>query len=170
MTIFVQCALQVAVVVLLALAAAALMRKRSAAIRHWILAIGLVFAFAMPALQAIAPRWGMPRTRIDALVGDTGAFAPVAGQPWLPVPQTIQTVGVAQQPVSFARAAGLVWIAGVVVGLVLLYAGFARLTWIASRCEPVIDRRWLTPAREIATQLGLRRDIAVLQSAHESLL
>lgn len=168
MTMFAQSALQVSVIVLLALAAAALMRNRSAAIRHWILAIGLVSAFAMPALQTIVPRWDVPRSGIHALVGEAGARVPAAGQQWLP--QAVQTVAVAQHPVSIARAAASIWTVGVAIGLLMLCAGFARLTWIASRCETVIDRRWVTSSREIAAQLGLRRDIAVLRSAHESLL
>src|SRR6266487_5634794 len=103
MTMFVQSALQVSAVVLLALAAASLMRNRSAALRHWILAIGLVSAFAMPALQTIVPRWDVPRSSIHALVGQTGARMPAAGRQWLP--QAVQTVVVTQQPVSVTRVA-----------------------------------------------------------------
>ena len=95
MTILLESLVRVSVVVLVALAAAALMRNRSAAVRHWILALGLVAAMAMPALQAIAPRWGMPRPAVNALAG--GLIAPTAptGQRQ-PVALASQTFTVAQ--------------------------------------------------------------------------
>jgi len=170
MTLFLESAVRVTVIVLVALIAAAFLRNRSAAIRHWILAAGVVAALAMPALQIVAPRWGMPRAGIPALAAGAVASAPAATQPLAAVARAVQTIGVEPRPASIAGVVAAVWMAGVFAGLALLCAGFARLAWIASRCEPVIDRRWLTPAREIAAQLGLRRDIALLQSAHERLL
>ena len=170
MTLFLESAIPVAVIVLVTMIAAALLRNRSAAIRHWILAVGVVAAVAMPAIQTVAPRWGMPRAGIPALAAGAIASTPAGTRPLAAMARAVQTIGVAPHPVSIAGVAAWVWMGGVFVGLALLCAGFARLTWIASRCEPVIDCRWLTPAREIAAQLGLRRDIVLLQSAHERLL
>jgi len=47
---------------------------------------------------------------------------------------------------------------------------FARLTWIASRCEPIVRGTWFDAAQEISATLGLRRTVVLLQSAHPSLL
>jgi uncharacterized membrane protein YdjX (TVP38/TMEM64 family) len=79
MTLFLESAVRVTVIVLVALIAAAFLRNRSAAIRHWILAAGVVAALAMPALQIVAPRWGMPRAGIPALAAGAVASAPAAG-------------------------------------------------------------------------------------------
>ena len=43
-----------------ALAATSLLRRQSAALRHWILAVGLLCAAAMPALQWLTPAWTLP--------------------------------------------------------------------------------------------------------------
>src|SRR5207237_3754715 len=110
----------------------------------------------------------MPRPAVYALAG--GLIATTATGQRQPVALASQTFTVAQQQIAIARIVSWIWIAGMVIGIAFLCAGFARLTWIASRCAPVIDRRWLTPAQEIAAQLGLRREITVLQSAHDSLL
>jgi TonB family protein len=164
-------AARVSAVILVSLAVAALLRNRSAALRHWILAAGLITAIAMPALQSVAPRWGMPRTPVGTLVGSTIAAAPAsADQPLAVVTRAVENVTSANAPLSMAWLAASVWVAGLLIGFALLCAGFARLAWVASRCEPVIDRRWTTAARDVAGQFDLRRDVALLRSTHDSLL
>src|SRR5262247_2391221 len=49
--------MKASVIVLVALAATMMMRKRSAAVRHWILSAALVCAAATPALELIVPSW-----------------------------------------------------------------------------------------------------------------
>ena len=48
-------------IVALALLATRMLRRRSAAIRHWILAAALVCAAATPALERFVPAWQIPR-------------------------------------------------------------------------------------------------------------
>jgi beta-lactamase regulating signal transducer with metallopeptidase domain len=171
MTLLLESAMRVSAVILLSLAVAALLRSRSAALRHWILAAGLIAAIAMPALQSVAPRWGMPRTPVHTLVGSAIAAAPAAAdQPLGAVTRAVDTITAGDAPVSIVRVASWIWMAGLAIGLALLCAGFARLAWIASRCEPVIERRWTTASREVAAHLGLHRDIVLLRSTHDSLL
>jgi len=61
-------ALRVSVVTGLALVAIILLRGRSAAIRHWVLAAATVCALALPALQPLVPSWqvtvAMPAQRV----------------------------------------------------------------------------------------------------------
>ena len=57
MTLLLETAVRVSLVIVLALAVLALLRRRSAAMRHWILAAAIVCAATMPALQSVAPRW-----------------------------------------------------------------------------------------------------------------
>ena len=52
--------LQASAALAAALGAAFVFRRRSAALRHWILAVGLFYAAAMPALQWLAPDWVLP--------------------------------------------------------------------------------------------------------------
>ena len=48
-------------IVALALLATVLLRRRSAAMRHWILAAALACAAAAPALERFVPAWQVPR-------------------------------------------------------------------------------------------------------------
>src|SRR6185295_14492512 len=60
--------------------------------------------------------------------------------------------------------------AGVLIGIGALALGLARLTWIAARCEPIIDSRWVVPAVDVGTRMGISRPVEVLQSTHDRLL
>src|SRR5689334_19851927 len=160
---------RVTLVILLALLAAALMRNRAAAVRHWILAVGLACAAAMPVVQTVAPAWGVPAASVHVLVSNVGLPA-AAPQPLARVTGSVQPGVVAAQPPLLLLSATWMWSAGALVLLVVLAVGFARLALIAARCEPVIDPRWTTVLSEMAAHLRVRRDVVLLQSEHESLL
>ena len=49
--------MKASVIVLVALAATTLMRKRSAAVRHWVLSAAIVCAAATPLLELVVPSW-----------------------------------------------------------------------------------------------------------------
>src|SRR4029077_12650214 len=59
--------LRVSAVICLAFVAVLILRRRSAAMRHWVLAAALICAILMPALQRTAPQWH-PRWRPSAPV------------------------------------------------------------------------------------------------------
>jgi TonB family protein len=170
MTFVLECALRVSALLAIAMVAALTMRHRSAAARHWVLAAGLIAAAAMPALQVIAPRWDMPWSAVNEVVGSTMPVVHPADGSLAVAPQAIRTIAGGQQRISIADVAAWVWIAGVVVGVALLLAGFTRMMWIASRCRPVLDRRWTTIAKQIAAHLGVRREPVILQSMNDGLL
>ena len=52
--------IKLTIVLLVGLAAAASMRKSSAALRHWLLTVSIVCAALMPVLQRIVPTWHVP--------------------------------------------------------------------------------------------------------------
>ena len=52
----------------------------------------------------------------------------------------------------------------------MLLVGFGRLTWLASRAEPLRHGAWRDLAQDIARQYGLRRPVVLLQSDHPTLL
>ena len=47
-------------ILLLALGLVVLLRHRSAALRHWVLAAGIACAAAMPILEVLTPAWPLP--------------------------------------------------------------------------------------------------------------
>jgi TonB family protein len=168
MNVIAESALRVSIVILLSLTAAAVMRRRSAALRHWILASGVVVAMAMPALQVIAPRWDMPHQRISTAVTNAVPIVSEIVAPGLNATDSPQTPMGGRT--SIAAIVAVVWTAGLVAAVVLLVAGVARLAWIAAHARPLVDERWGAPVREIASGLDLRREVTILQSTHERLL
>jgi len=161
-------ALRVSMVILLSLGAAAMMRRRSAALRHWILASGVVVAMAMPVLHVIAPHWNMPHRRISIAVTNVVPIVAEIVAPRLPATDSLQTNTSGRT--SIAVIVVVIWTAGLLAAVALLVAGVARLAWIAARARPLVDGRWVATAHEIASGLELRRKVLLLQSTHEGLL
>ena len=52
--------MKMSLIVLGALAVSFLLRRRSAALRHWVLAAGVACAAALPILTAVVPAWPLP--------------------------------------------------------------------------------------------------------------
>lgn len=170
--------MKMSLIVLIALACASLLRGRSAAFRHWVIAAGIACAAAMPLLMSIVPSWTLPFT-------PPAAFAPydpaASGAPAAPA-----TVSRTNNPLRSATAQGapiatsnrftaesamqFLWGIGAVIGLGVLAIGIVRLTWVASRAREITDGRWPSMAREISEAYGLKRSITLLQSDHPTLL
>jgi TonB family protein len=63
-----------------------------------------------------------------------------------------------------------VWLAGAAVSLLVLVTGLARLAWLASRARRLESGTWVDVADDIASDLGMRRPVRLLESDHPSLL
>jgi len=57
MNLLVDSTIKVSLVVVLGLTASALLQRRSAALRHWVLTVSIVCSAAMPLLAAVVPTW-----------------------------------------------------------------------------------------------------------------
>src|SRR5258705_9224721 len=136
--ILLETTMRVTFIILLALLSATFMRRRAAVVRHWILAVGLLCAAAMPLFQAVAPVWEVPVASVHALVSIVAPGVAVE-QPLAAVTGTVPSGAVAAQAPLLLRSAAWMWGAGVLILLIVLCAGLARLAWVAARCEPVID-------------------------------
>ncbi len=64
MTVLLGSTLKVSLVVLAGLGVAALLRRRSAAARHWVIAASLLCALALPILELVVPAWGVSFARV----------------------------------------------------------------------------------------------------------
>ena len=158
--------IKISLIVLTALVAAASMRRRSAATRHFVLAVALACAAATPAVRFVAPAWqSASRMQIIdrplAVFDDTAPTATGTVAPMSPHGLTIS---------SLAPVLGVAWMTGVILALVVLLAGFARLLWIASRAMPVADGPWARTASDLAHAYGLRQVPLLLQTNHASAL
>ncbi len=161
--------IRASVIVLAGLAGTLLLRRRSAALRHAVLA-GSMFAAALTApLSLILPPW-------DLL--DSEWLAPM---PPPPTPST--AVGSSPEAISEAplrRHAPLpatgaqllvgVWAAGVLVGMARLLGGVHRLRRISHGAETDDDGRWTRLALEIATASRLRHRVVICHTDAPDLL
>jgi TonB family protein len=178
MTVLVENAIKVAVIVLLALAGASLLRQRAAAARHWLLAVAIVCASATPVVMLAVPAWTMtlrgwpPRSRpagevvsvtTPIITEYTSERSPVAAAP----PATAAPRSAAS---TAWRLAAAIWLAGVLVVIAVLSVGLARLRRMAAAAEPLHTGPWVRHAEQIGRAAGMRRPIVVLQSEHPTLL
>ena len=175
---------KVSLVLLAGLVIVGLLRRRSAAARHWVLSVAVLCALLLPAVSAVEVMWS---GSVEALLGgangaDGADGAPATGSPAsgqvASGPRGPSVSGAANRPTrpSSGRRSGSainvisVWLAGAGAGVALLLVGFARLAWLRGRATPVVGGPWRALADEIGGALGLSRPVQVLQSRHPTLL
>jgi len=169
--------LKVSLVVIAGLAVAALLRNRSAAARHWVLAAAMLCAMAMPVLELVVPAWGisLSRTAPSMAAGPsakpqsaTGIGASDAAS--LEFAETVSVPPPAVPRPAISRLVTPAWMLGAGLSLFVLAVGLARLTWLASRARPVEPGTWTRLADQIGRDFSLKRPVQLLQSDHPSLL
>jgi beta-lactamase regulating signal transducer with metallopeptidase domain len=179
MNVLLHVSVKISVIVLVAFVILYFLRRQSAALRHSVLAISVFCAVLVPALGVIVP--GLP-----VLPPEVEPAPTVQQQPELfaisstsyESPRVPEVAGSAKLPmknpqtVSFHPGEALAWVwgGGVVLGLLLLVAGTARMAWISLRSEPVVSGAWARLAREVGLSYGLRRPLRVFRSRHASVL
>lgn len=162
-------AFRVSIVMGIALAAAALLRRHSAAFRHWILAAAIVCSLLLPAFQVFVPQWPVaPGMSWPLTASDPGS-------PLQPGVVVAETTSVRQQPgVTGTWSAGAIiggiWFAGTAIALTIVLIGLGRLAWLASGSTEIRNGRWHELSQEMARDSRLRRRLRLLQSDHPSLL
>jgi len=159
--------LRSSMVLLAGLVVRALLRKRSAAFRHLVLAVSLAAAAAVGPLSLVMPSWSVsiraPRTstaqpKAGLLAGPTRAVPVEAVKPAGPRQ-------VAPGPIWLR-----VWLSGFFVTALALTAGMLRINRIASRARVLHDSRWLTAVTTVARHFHLRRNVVLLQTDAPDLL
>jgi beta-lactamase regulating signal transducer with metallopeptidase domain len=166
--------IKMSLIVLLGLGATSLLRRRSAAIRHWVLAAAIVCAAATPLLERVVPVWYVPISAsfFDARVQPLALFIPVHER------ELADSAGAGDEarfvPVRPATAAvrmlGSIWVTGVLTCGSFLFLGFARLWWLASRSQRIAKATWSALATGLSQDFGLQRPVLLLQSDHPTLL
>ena len=176
MNLLLEGAIESSLILIVALGATALLRGRPAALRHAVLAAAIACAAIAPLLGRAVPAWSLP-TSLASLTADTSAALQWAGAPAGGVVGAAVTAGGKVEAIpSRSRAStvrailGAIWIAGVACTILALTIGFQRLGAIAARARRMTDPRWTHPAEAIAGQYGLSGPVALLLSAHPSLI
>jgi len=155
------------------------LRRRSAALRHWVLAAGVACAASVPILTAVVPAWSLPFATPAAFTpyedpfrdeAASSASAPRDGVPRTPAAQPTQSAATGVVRFDLLGFLQRVWIAGIVASLAILLIGMLRLAWLAMHAQRITSGRWHALAAEISSGYGLRRPLTLLQSGHPSLL
>ena len=152
-----------------ALGAAFVFRRRSAALRHSVLASGVVAVLMAAVAARVAPAWEITvpaepaPTAIAAPAPSSSVDEPVS--PFEPPP--VSTAVPAQRrslvtAVSARQWLLLAWLAGAAVVAVRLFAGLVGLRRVAARALAVRDARLLDTARDLSRDLGVTRAVTLL--------
>jgi TonB family protein len=173
MSLFLDNTLKVSLVILAGLAVSRLLRRRSAAVRHWVLAVTILGALATPVLEQILPGWGIRADRFASASQDSPTGTPIAAANRAPIEFNETVDARPSTPPPLVSPAGLIapaWLLGAAFSLLVLSVGLARLAWLASRADRISTGPWAAIARDVAREYELKRPVHLLQSDHPSLL
>jgi len=162
--------IKVSLLLVAGLAAAGLLRRRSAALRHRVLAAAIACAALMPLIGVLVPGWEVPLLPASATAASQPAVLQDGGPP---APDGRPAASMKRVPgtVVWARALlPLAWGAGAIVAFALLATALLRLAWMASSARPVDDPRWTVAAAGIAGRMGLKAVPVLLLSDHRAVL
>jgi TonB family protein len=163
---------KVSVLLLLVITAGTLLRRSSAAVRHWVYALGLACALLMPVFGLVAPRWQVPAVG----VGEPAASAEVvsvntfATAHEAAVGSARPNASAVTPPLRMGALLLVTWSAGTAVVLGVLLGGLWRLAATARSARPEDDETRRTLLREVARAHGVRRSIRVLYGDHPALV
>jgi beta-lactamase regulating signal transducer with metallopeptidase domain len=163
--------LKMSAVLALTLAVAWTLRHRSAALRHWVLAIGLTLGALTPVTVALAPPWTVPATWLSSpsAVVTRGALV-MSSSPVDDVTTAPAAPAASARSLDPGALLLAVWFAGTAIVLAGIAAGFVRLRQLSRGTRPLLDGAWLAVAREVEASYGLTRPVVLLQSNHPALL
>jgi beta-lactamase regulating signal transducer with metallopeptidase domain/5-hydroxyisourate hydrolase-like protein (transthyretin family) len=194
MIFLLNCAIKVSVILLVTLVAARLLRGRSAALRHGVLAAGMLSAAITPGLSVVVPGWTWsvvvePPAPIIApsysaieeppstnrplvafpLPAKTEEVATVSAAPIAAQPQT-QSAQQSSYSLTTGETLALIWVVGFSVVFAVLLFGYAHLKWITRGSHLLNSDAWTRIAGQVAREYGLPQSPCLLQKGGLSVL
>lgn len=173
--------MKVSLILLIALATCALLRRRSAAVRHWVLAAAILCAAAIPVAERLVPSWPMSVAMPMILRGSDGVRG--SNDPRLQREGSHRSEYRRRQPLlsgspgsgdprfaALGAAFQWVWLAGTAACLLTLLVGFIRLRRVARQADEIQAGGWASACAEIEHEYGLRRRVTLLCGSHPGLL
>jgi TonB family protein len=178
MILAIDASVKVTLLMLVGLGATFLLRQRSAAVRHWALAVALTGAAVTPVLTLFIPAWQIP---LPMAPRAERAVAPPATSPRRVVQQPSSTRSATSSPnatsaarlpftASPASLAAAIWMTGTGVSALMLVIGFVRLGRVQRSATTVASDTWTRLASDVCSDAGVRRPVALLQTDHPTLL
>jgi len=175
MTLLWMSAVQTTAILLIAVVVLPLLRRRSAALRHWVLASALLFSAATPAFNLLMPSWSVPARIASAIPHPQSPIAWKAGAEALVTSEGQSSAVALAEPKAAPRVISTrqlmlaIWLAVALGGLAFLCVGLLRLRRLASRSTPV-GEPWRNLADQVSRDYALPRPVQLLQSQNPSVL
>lgn len=179
MTLLLDLAARACLIVVVGLVASTALRRRSAALRHAVLAISILAAGAVAPLNGWLPSWDVRMPALPELVGASSVqpatttqavTSQAASSPSVAPHRSNAPARVGDSAWSLTRIAVTVWGAGFGLYLAWLATGLVRLAGLDRRARRVTDGPLVTATREIADALGVRRAIVLRQTDTDDVL
>jgi TonB family protein len=165
-TFLLECTIKTSAILVIALSSLPLLRKRSAAVRHCVLAVAIGLAALTPVLSLVMPSWNL-----NPGFSDGSRIAPLT-------PSATSARGERAVPPAAlaalrnppAHLAETIWLIGVSLGASILLTGLARLARVASVSQPMAEGHWTQLAATISREYRIQRRVRLLQSQNSSIL
>ena len=179
--LFLDYAIQVSIVLGIALMTTPLLNRHSAGSRHAVLSAAILCAALLPVLTAITPwEWGLTTAQrsetepsIQNSIASESSSEPQTNDSSLLVSEAEPAPGFrdsAAFPLDPLRILMGIWIVGLGVNLSVVLVGVLRLKRIARRASPIDHGLWIRIRDEIAGRYGLQRPLILLESTDSSIL
>ena len=166
MSLLIDLTLRTSAIALAGLCASLVLQRRSAALRHGVLAATIFAAAALPLLGLLLPAWDIGwRDPLPA-----PAVSAMTRLPASAVASVAEALPTARPSVGAGTVLAIVWAIGFVVSAGALLAGLLRLRRLASRAPEVGDGRWAETAARVSGAYGLARPVRLLRTDQPGLL
>jgi TonB family protein len=157
------CSVKATILLSFAWIAASVARRRSAAFRHLLWAVGILGSLALPLVSLLVPAWHS--ATLGAAVGFWGPARTIAvNRSSQILPSLI--VDASPQSLFFGKLPGLLlllWAAGAFFVAMRLAAGLARVAWISAQAKPLNENGWADTVLAISRRLKITRTVRALR-------
>ena len=171
---------RVSLILAAALLVVRFLTRRSAAMRHWVLAVAVIGALVVPVASNWLPGWhagaGFEREQAvdSAAAVDSNAQEGVRSSTSFRLAEPANRASTSNRSTRLSPDVAVllvrVWGAGAAASLALFLLGFGRLAWLSRQGDVIRDPVWLAEARDIGRHYGLRQVPRLVRSPHPTLL
>ena len=168
LSFLIACSVKATLLLALAAGAAYVLRRRSAAVRHQVWALGIACSLLLPFLTLLLPSWHSTAIGNAVRLWTPPSVAPGSTN-FSRLPSTVIEAAVGS-PLSgeWSAAILVLWALGVLFIVAKLLVGLARLAWISSQATPITRGDWTQLVSRCNRAVGTSRSVRLLQSRDAS--
>ena len=154
-------------VLLAGLAAACLLQRQPASLRHWVLAAALALATAQPVITRVMPELRVNVASLDLTAEPEDVAATVQTTTEFRVNPAVPSSASAR--IDAMQIITNVWLLGIIANLIVLASGMLWLAWRRTRATTA-GSEWRDIETHVRSQLGVRRPVRMAITDHPALI